>query len=73
MSDFDDFHVCEDNWEKIREVKRIGKHLNNVQCWFAADNTPDSTLLEIIHNSAEYAGKLLAYLIELQIVILNKL
>jgi len=69
----DDFSVCEDNWEKLREVRDLGTHLNDIQRWFAADSVPRPDVLEAIHEVAKYAGLLTQRLIDLQIKLLTNL
>jgi len=72
-TDIDDFSLCEENWEKLREVQEVGTHLNHIQQWFEADKTPDSDVLEAIHETAAAAGVLAARLVVLQIKLLNNL
>jgi len=65
--------VCVDNWEKLTELWEIGEHLNHIERWFEADQTPDPLVSEAIHDTAEAAGILAARLTALQIKLLEKL
>jgi len=67
------YNLCEENWGKIREVEAIGEHLNDAQRWLEADNEMLTKEVDLIHRSAAETGKLLAYLIALQISLLEKL
>ena len=69
----DDFSVCEDNWEKLREVQELGAHLNHIQQWFEADKTPKPDVLAAIDEVAKHAGLLVQRLIDLQIKLLTNL
>jgi hypothetical protein len=71
--EYSDFEVATENWENIRHVEGIGKHLNSLQKGYEADNEPNVELVEAIHDVAKHAGILLHYLVDLQIKLLSVL
>jgi len=74
MDNYDeDFDLLEVNWQKIREVKELGNHLNSVQQWVEASEPSKPSVLEVINEVAKAAGILTQWLIDLQIKLLTDL
>jgi len=73
MSENVDYTLCEENWEKIREVEALGEHLQRVRLWAEADSMLDQDVVEASSQAAGLAGTLLAHLIALQQHLLNNL
>ena len=73
MTERDNFSVCDDNWEQLRQVRDLAAQVKNMRLWFEADSKPDQAVLEAILHAEQAVSVLYSKLLTLQLSLISGL
>jgi len=62
MDDNDTLSVCDENWQRVKDVYDLIRQLREYELWFDDDNEGDKTLLNGLHdilNQLDYLYRLM--------------
>jgi len=68
-----DFVLCDDNWDQIKQVTELQTHLERMRLWFAADDAPSVEVTAAIRNCERGLNELLRELTALQLRLMSNL
>ena len=69
----DDFVLCDDNWDQIKQVTELQTHLERMRLWFEADDEVSVIITSTIRDCERSLKELLLELTALQIRLISNL
>jgi len=68
-----DFVLCDDNWDQIKQVTELQTHLERMRLWFQADSVPQQNITSAIRTCERGLKGLLLELTALQLKLISNL